>query len=214
MVHHIVTITLIVFSLSTKCHQVGIVVIFLHDICDVFLATSKTLFYLKKQGKRTVLVLERLAEFCFACFAVTWFVARLYWFPLRVIFFTSVVVEQMQLTNIPYSLLFNILLYVLLAMNIYWFLFTLYLLYEIMTGQKHDEKWDSIDDSEECESKEKTQILSDTTERHRRLSIDSSNRCGYSEIVIRQRKLDQQLITSAQVLDGHSDWAFKMIDSK
>lgn len=48
------------------------------------------------------------------------FVARLYFFPLRHVYYSSVYLQEKQI-QVPFVLFLNTLLYILLAMNFYWF---------------------------------------------------------------------------------------------
>ena len=48
------------------------------------------------------------------------FVSRLYIFPLRLVYFSSVYVEEKQI-HAPFAFFLNSLLFLLLAMNVYWF---------------------------------------------------------------------------------------------
>jgi len=139
--HHIITAVLLIFSLSTRCHKAGLIAIFLHDVCDILLEGTKTSLYFKQQGNRTLRVFEHIADVGFACFAVTWFVTRLYFFPLRHIYISSVYLDEKNI-RVPFIFLLNTLLYVLLAMNIYWFSFILNLLYKVITGQELEDNRD------------------------------------------------------------------------
>ncbi|XP_074597221.1 ceramide synthase 1-like [Brevipalpus obovatus] len=134
MGHHVVTSLLLVFSLSIRCHRSGLIAIFLHDACDILLEGTKSCLYFKKQDNRNVDVFEIIANIGFCMFAVTWFITRLYWFPLRNVFVSSIYVHQNGI-NVPFLLFLNCLLYILLIMNLYWFSFIVRLMYKVVTGQ-------------------------------------------------------------------------------
>ncbi|XP_007552778.1 ceramide synthase 1 [Poecilia formosa] len=122
VVHHIITLALISFSDAFRYHNVGILVLFLHDINDVLLEFTKLNVYLKARGGGHHLLNDVLSNMGSVSFSVTWFWFRLYWFPLKVLYATCVSSIQSG-PNIPFYFFFNALLFALLLMNIYWFLF-------------------------------------------------------------------------------------------
>ncbi|KRX45003.1 Transmembrane 9 superfamily member 3 [Trichinella murrelli] len=105
--HHLLAITLLSFSWAARYDQVGILVLFLHDVSDVFLECAK----------------------------IFKFIFRLYWFPLKVLytsFYGSVFLGPDDLPFIP---VFNFMLWLLFFINIYWFHFILMLIYNLATGK-------------------------------------------------------------------------------
>ncbi|XP_028299953.1 ceramide synthase 1 [Gouania willdenowi] len=122
VVHHIITLALISFSYAFRYHNVGILVLFLHDINDIQLEFTKLNVYLKSRGGGYYLLNDVLSNMGSVSFSITWFWFRLYWFPLKVMFATCVSSLQ-SVPNIPFYFFFNSLLFALLLMNIYWFLF-------------------------------------------------------------------------------------------
>ncbi|KAI3368765.1 hypothetical protein L3Q82_025748 [Scortum barcoo] len=122
VVHHIITLALISFSYAFRYHNVGILVLFLHDINDIQLEFTKLNVYLKSRGGGYYLLNDVLSNMFSISFSITWFWFRLYWFPLKVLYATCVSSLQ-SVPSIPFYFFFNALLLVLLLMNIYWFLF-------------------------------------------------------------------------------------------
>ncbi|XP_068175079.1 ceramide synthase 1 [Antennarius striatus] len=122
VVHHIITLALICFSYAFRYHNVGILVLFLHDINDIQLEFTKLNVYLKSRGGCYYLLNDVLSNMGSVSFSITWFWFRLYWFPLKVLYATCVSSLQ-SVPNIPFYFFFNALLLALLLMNIYWFLF-------------------------------------------------------------------------------------------
>ena len=53
-----------------RYHKVGLLVLFVHDIGDVFLELSKTLFYFKDRGGKEYWWPEMVATICFAMFTI------------------------------------------------------------------------------------------------------------------------------------------------
>ncbi|XP_044055852.1 ceramide synthase 1 isoform X2 [Siniperca chuatsi] len=121
VVHHIITLALISFSYAFRYHNVGILVLFLHDINDIQLEFTKLNIYLKSRGGGYNLLNDILSNMGSVSFSITWFWFRLYWFPLKVLYATCVSSLQ-SVPSIPFYFFFNVLLLVLLLMNIYWFL--------------------------------------------------------------------------------------------
>ena len=150
LVHHVVATILLTVSWSARYHFFGLTCIFLHDCCDVLLEVTKSFNYLKNQQKGVVKSFEVVADIGFLCFTATWFVMRLYLFPLRVLYYSSVYVEQEGIYT-PFGFFLNMLMYLLLAMNVYWFTLILHVLYKVVIGQTLEDVRDFKEDEEEAE---------------------------------------------------------------
>jgi len=135
LIHHFITIILFTFSWSARYHRSAIITVLLHDVCDVILEGTKSLFYFKKQGNKNVKWIERIADIGFLAFTVVWAVNRLYFFPLRVMYYSAIVVDSKQI-HVPFGFLLNSLMYLLLGMNIYWFTFILNVLRKVIMGER------------------------------------------------------------------------------
>ena len=81
--HHNVALLLLVISYITRTHRIGVLVLYLHDICDVIMETCKIAIKLKFKNKWIVQLAEVARVGGFALFVLFWFVFRLYYFPLR-----------------------------------------------------------------------------------------------------------------------------------
>ncbi|XP_015928113.2 ceramide synthase 1 isoform X2 [Parasteatoda tepidariorum] len=149
MIHHVLTLALISFSYSLRYHNIGTLVLFTHDICDIFLEFTKLNVYFKIQGNRIIKKHELFANISFFCFTVAWYVARLYWYPLRVLYTATSDVQRLQLL-LPCALLMNSLLWILQLLNIYWFFFIVQFLFRVATGQVKE-----VDDTREYDVEEK-----------------------------------------------------------
>nr|XP_042910002.1 ceramide synthase 1 isoform X3 [Parasteatoda tepidariorum] len=77
------------------------------------------------------------------------YVARLYWYPLRVLYTATSDVQRLQLL-LPCALLMNSLLWILQLLNIYWFFFIVQFLFRVATGQVKE-----VDDTREYDVEEK-----------------------------------------------------------
>ncbi|KAJ6664360.1 hypothetical protein lerEdw1_008579, partial [Lerista edwardsae] len=134
LVHHFVTLTLIAFSYMFRYHNVGILVLFLHDISDVQLEFTKLNVYFKYRGGVYHRLNDLISNAGCASFSVTWFWFRLYWFPLKVLYATCYSSLQ-SVPNIPFYFFFNALLFVLTLMNIYWFMYIILFVVKVFMGQ-------------------------------------------------------------------------------
>ncbi|GIY74932.1 ceramide synthase 1 [Caerostris extrusa] len=158
MIHHVLTVTLISISYSLRYHNIGSLVLFTHDLCDVFLEFTKLNVYFKIQRGKLIRSHEMLSNVTFVCFAVAWFVCRLYLYPLRVLYTATSDVLRLQL-NLPGAVLMNSLLWLLQLLNIYWFMFILQFLFRVATGQLSE-----VDDTREFDVEEK--LLHSTSKIH------------------------------------------------
>lgn len=120
MIHHLLTILLMTISFATRTHKTGLLVLFLHDGCDIFLEGTKLIKYFKVQNGKVYHQLETFISAGFVCFLASWIVNRLYWFPLSQLYYSSVYVEHLKL-HIPFFFLLNAMLWALLVLNVYWF---------------------------------------------------------------------------------------------
>ncbi|KAK2907881.1 ceramide synthase 1 [Channa argus] len=146
VVHHIITLALISFSYAFRYHNVGILVLFLHDISDIQLEFTKLNVYLKSRGGGYHLLNDVLSNMVSISFSITWFWFRLYWFPLKVLYATCLSSLQ-SVPNIPFYFFFNTLLLLLLLMNIYWFLFIVIFVVKVL-------KMKEVNDVREYEDKD------------------------------------------------------------
>lgn len=151
VVHHIITLALITFSYAFRYHNVGVLVLFLHDINDIQLEFTKVNVYFKTRGGEYYLIHDILSNMGSISFSITWFWFRLYWFPLKVLYATCVHSLQ-SVPNIPFYFFFNLLLLSLLLMNIYWFLYIVLFVVKVLTGQMTE-----VNDVREYEDEESAQ---------------------------------------------------------
>lgn len=148
MVHHIMTVALLVFSWSARYHRPALVTLFLHDSCDPILEFTKCANYLKNQSNNIVKFWERTADIGFLTFTVIWFFNRLYLFPLRVVYYSCVYVTENTI-YVPLGFYLNCLLYLLVLMNIYWFSLILHVLYKVARGQVLEDIRDFKDENDQ-----------------------------------------------------------------
>ncbi|CAF0791647.1 unnamed protein product [Rotaria sordida] len=136
LLHHVLTMALISVSYATRYHKVGLLVLFVHDITDIWLELAKSLHYMStRKGGRQCPQWENAANVVFVIFILTWFLFRLYWYPLRVLYSTGVVTAyRVYDRGCGLYGFFNLLLLILLGLNIYWLYFILQLLFRALAG--------------------------------------------------------------------------------
>ncbi|XP_045408163.1 ceramide synthase 1 isoform X2 [Lemur catta] len=139
LVHHVVTLVLIVSSYAFRYHNVGILVVFLHDISDVLLEFTKLNVYFKSRGGSYHRLHALAADLGCLGFCFSWFWFRLYWFPLKVLYAT-VHCSLRSVPDIPFYFFFNALLLLLTLMNLYWFLYIVAFAAKVLTGQVRELK--------------------------------------------------------------------------
>nr|VZH99531.1 unnamed protein product [Spirometra erinaceieuropaei] len=156
IVHHVVTILLLHFSMLARFYRVGALVLFLHDFSDILLEAGKFTIALRDQIPEHKSFYEFVANGLFAAFTASWFVLRIYWFPLKVLHATTWGVYLTHLGREAYFfLLFNALLWILFAMHLYWSYFIVKMLLKIFTGSMP-----SIEDARELDVDGKSPVES------------------------------------------------------
>ncbi|XP_018423580.1 PREDICTED: ceramide synthase 1 isoform X2 [Nanorana parkeri] len=134
ILHHLVTFNLIIFSYAFRYHNIGILVLFHHDVNDIVLEFSKLNVYFKTRGETYHRVNSIITEIGSVLFSVSWFWFRLYWFPMKVLYVTCCSSLESN-PDIPFYFFFNVLLFALTLMNIYWFLYIVMFVMKVVTGQ-------------------------------------------------------------------------------
>ncbi|XP_030875374.1 ceramide synthase 1-like [Leptonychotes weddellii] len=122
-----------------RYHNVGILVLFLHDISDVQLEFTKLNVYFKSRGGSHHRLHALAADLGCLSFSLSWFWFRLYWFPLKVLYATCHS-SLRSVPDIPFYFFFNALLLLLTLMNLYWFLYIVAFAAKVLTGQVRELK--------------------------------------------------------------------------
>ena len=125
--------------------RVGLLVLYVHDVSDIFVDLLKMVNYLKVDGMRGWM----LTEISYVTCILSWMYYRLYQFPFRAIYASFV--EPLRLLSkhprqpvtflglqwfppdLPLYTEMNALLFTLLALHIYWFHLFLMIGYRILT---------------------------------------------------------------------------------
>eukprot|EP01107_Rhizomastix_libera_P017493 TRINITY_DN8374_c0_g1_i2.p1 TRINITY_DN8374_c0_g1~~TRINITY_DN8374_c0_g1_i2.p1 ORF type:complete len:329 (-),score=79.53 TRINITY_DN8374_c0_g1_i2:91-1077(-) len=115
MLHHFVTIFLIVFSFFTGFTRIGTLVLLVHDPVDVFAFGARTL--------ADSIYENTLGAFAFFCLVLSWGFFRLIAFPFSVI---KTVIFDMKYISVEHDasschIFFISLLSTLLVLHVYWF---------------------------------------------------------------------------------------------
>ncbi|GLC47300.1 hypothetical protein PLESTB_001742600 [Pleodorina starrii] len=116
MIHHIVTSGLLIYSYSVNFTRVGVVVILIHDVSDIFLELAKLARYADR---------DDVGQPAFIVFFVSWVVCRVIIFPFYVIrstLFEPVVLVAacLGIEPRPHWEIFNGLLLILFVLHLYW----------------------------------------------------------------------------------------------
>jgi len=159
-IHHIITFSLLSLSFVAKAHRVGVLVLLLHDGCDVIMEATKCVLNFKSIGGLFGKFMDILSGIGFVSFTISWFVCRLYWFPLKAINSCSEYFSQNAI-KFPFMLVLYSMLWIILAMNIYWFSFLVKILISIITGKASE-----LEDNREYSSKDDTKV--NTKVKHQR----------------------------------------------
>jgi len=110
LIHHLLTISLLVFSFTCNYTRVGLLTAVLHDIADIPLYMNKLCMCLGW---------NRAKDHVFTAFAASWIATRCIYFPLKIVssvlFYTHTVIEMH-----PVYYIFSSLLVALSIFNYYW----------------------------------------------------------------------------------------------
>lgn len=148
ILHHFITIALIVCSYLTGFTKVGSIIILLHDIADIFLETAKVFNYCsQKPGYKWLKAW--IVDPMFGVFAVSFFLTRLVYYPYNII--GSVVTEGWgSFTCTVHSCWFFVfLLSALQLLHVFWFYLIVRMIWKLLMGTMvKDER---SDDDEEID---------------------------------------------------------------
>ena len=173
-VHHIVTIALVAGSWAARYLRIGLLVMWVHDVSDVFIDVLKMVNYLKLEGMKGCFG----SEIAYVATMVSWAYWRLYQFPfvvLRASFFDiwrvlatnprpaswaglGIFGELLPLfpSEMPAWPTMNALLFVLCGLHVYWFGLLGMVGYRIATESAREasrQEYEGLSDEEEEEKK-------------------------------------------------------------
>jgi len=117
IIHHVIANSLIIFSMAVRFHRIGLVVLFLHDIADIFICFAKICDSITKKLASKIFDISK--NISFILFTLCWVVNRLYIYP-HVVLYSSCHVSVTILQRPHFYVMFNSLLFLLYGLNIYW----------------------------------------------------------------------------------------------
>ncbi len=151
ILHHVITILLILLSYLTNYTRIGASILLCHDCADVFLEVGKVFNYVSRvmEYKRVCSV---ICDSLFACFAVTFFVSRLIVYP-RYMLYSMLVESPAAWDGIwPGYWYFSILLSSLQCLHVFWFYLICKMITRLITtGIEKDERSDDEEEVSEAE---------------------------------------------------------------
>ncbi|KYQ89067.1 hypothetical protein DLAC_10294 [Tieghemostelium lacteum] len=143
LTHHISTSILVIMSYWVRYHRIGLAILWIHNIADIFLYTAKWLNYVQKENKSKLLY--ALCEACFTSFAVSFFFSRLVFFPYTLLRSTLYEVPN----GYPLQVESNVALFVLVCLHIFWFSLILKIIYiKLAKGEDIDDIRSDSEDEE------------------------------------------------------------------
>ncbi|XP_030841012.1 ceramide synthase 6 isoform X1 [Strongylocentrotus purpuratus] len=148
LIHHFTTIFLMGFSWTCNFTRVGCIVLVTHDVADIFLETGKMFKYAQ---------FEAGANSMFGVFTAAFFLSRMLFFPLWIIY--SAIFHSLEIIGpFPAYYLFNGLLIILQILNSFWFFLIACMVYRALAhGQvTKDARSDVEESGSESEEMEET----------------------------------------------------------
>jgi hypothetical protein len=136
--HHVTTLLLLTFSTAFSFMRIGVMILLLHDITDIFLCAAKLLHYAHK---------EFLTNVFFVIFVVSFAYLRLYCFPFL---WYSSMFQGPNVRSVSYGYYPCVyLMLVLQVLHVYWFALVVKMVVRILTGIRGDVRSDDDDEEQE-----------------------------------------------------------------
>jgi hypothetical protein len=148
IMHHVVTILLLVTSYLTNFFRVGCTILWLHDLADVFLETAKVFNYSSKPLHRRWMK-STLVDGTFAMFAITFFVTRLVVYPGKVLYSMFIEGKAAFGTKWGGAFFFSSMLCSLQALHVFWFYLIARMIYKLAIGQMEDDERSDVDEDDD-----------------------------------------------------------------
>jgi ceramide synthetase len=148
IIHHFATIGLIAGSYVSNFTRVGLTIIFIHDVADIFLESAKVVNYINLANKQMTW-LHTLSTVQFVIFAITFVITRLFIYPFYVL--NSVFFEGREVFGGWQGYyFFSVLLSVLQCLHIFWFYLIARMAYRLVTtGTDKDERSDDEEEDDD-----------------------------------------------------------------
>jgi len=146
IVHHIATILLLSLSYVCNFTRVGTLVLWCHDVSDIFLESAKLCIYAK---------INVLPDILFALFGIVFFVSRLIYFPFWILD-TTWNRSMAMFSAFPAYYLFNGLLFTLQILHVFWFYLIGKMAWGLVGGNEVEDTRSSAEEEDTAEEDNKT----------------------------------------------------------
>jgi hypothetical protein len=145
MAHHMITLSMMLFSHLTNVHRWGTMVLILHDIADVFLEFAKCFHYMSKAPGWEYM--QTMCNIVFGGFVISFFITRLVIYPDLI--FVSLWTDGFDYFNCNMWGIHIIfwLLCALFCLHVFWFYLTVRMIQRLLGSG--DDKGDVRSDGEE-----------------------------------------------------------------
>jgi len=160
-IHHIATMVLLAISHMFNFTRIGVLVMYVHDMSDIFVDTLKMVNYLKLENKSGFF----LSEIAYAVNLISWIYYRMWKYPAYIIYTAAyeshLLVAQKHpgqifkdvWNNPPFWLSCNLLLLLLFILHIFWLFLFLRIGYKVIVIGAHNAGAEEYEgDSSEGES--------------------------------------------------------------
>ena len=145
MVHHIATITLISLSYVYGYYRIGLLVMAVHDVADIFLYSAKICHYLDLKLSTNVLFVKFVIVFFISRLLVFPFVIRVSWGPFAGDF------PEFDYREYGGSLILPSMLSVLQGLHCMWFYLILKMLWKMLNAETKQVEGDIRSDDEDVQ---------------------------------------------------------------
>ena len=156
ILHHVITIALILGSYLINFTRVGTSILLCHDFADIFLEIGKCFNYTSKTPEFKSIA-SPVTDFLFVCFSLSFLITRLVIYPRFLLY--SVVIESPHILGMWSGYwYFAILLCSLQVLHVFWFYLILKMAYRIMIVGEVEKDVRSEDDELPEEEKETSSV--------------------------------------------------------
>eukprot|EP00762_Andalucia_godoyi_P007016 ANDGO_07687.mRNA.1 ASC1-like protein 3 len=141
VIHHFSTIILVFASYWFRFHRTGLLVLLAHNPADIFLYSTKAIFYWNKRE-------GLLKDAMFGLFAVSFLLSRLVFLPFVVIpcaYWDAITVVGHY--GLPHWTLLNSFLWILQSLHVFWFVLILKMIIKMLVKGEVDADIRSDDES-------------------------------------------------------------------
>ena len=137
VIHHLATVGLLILSCWIRNMRIGVLILLLHDVTDIFLCAAKCFHYVNK---------EFFVNICFVLFLTSFAFLRLWCYPslIESVWFQTPVLRGFEF----WFWISAHLLFVLQILHIYWFVLIVKMVVRLVSGVTGDNRSDDDTDTE------------------------------------------------------------------